>query len=457
MVFEMFNSLPQHPSLTLCLIALLLYGYLRLRRQGRGHTLYAPTEEDIEKMEQIPDLKIFYPARHSERSEESYEILRSARGLPQDDSNQPVDDSEIMVVLLNMGGPKNISEVRGFLKRIFCDELIIQFPFSSLLQPIFANGLVALRGKETERRYGLIGGGSPILQSTMDQTKSVQRELNKRGRKCDVIFSFNYSNPFPDETISQIKSAGKKYILPLSLYPHFSAATTGSNVYYLKKAAARLYPELVFLKSQSYYLADSYIDAFVDRIKETLNESGVSLRGGTFLSDDEAIYSEKIASSRLKNVGTRNDTNNLDDFYLLFSAHGLPLYFLAQGDQYPFEIAQSVAKILDKLGRRHAWVISYQSAVGPMRWLKPSTEAMLKALARRGIKKLIVVPISFVTDHIETLCEIDIEYRALAEGLGIKDFRMSKALESHPGFINALADCVEESLGSIKRKETCQC
>jgi len=352
----------------------------RLRRQSF-------TEEDIAKMEQIPDLKI-YPK-----------------------GQKKIDDAEIMVTLLNMGGPKTISEVRGFLKRIFCDDLIIRFPFSSVLQPIFANGLVALRGKETERRYGLIGGGSPILQSTVDQTNSVRQELNKRGRNLNVIFSFNYSNPLPEETITQIKSAGKKYILPLSLYPHFSAATTGSNVYYLKKAAARLYPELVFLKSQSYYLADSYIDAFVDRIKETLKP-----------------------------------TESLEDFYLLFSTHGLPLYFLAQGDLYPFEIAQTVAKILDRLGRRHAWAISYQSAVGPMRWLKPSTDAMIKALARRGIKKLIVIPISFVTDHIETLCEIDIEYRALAEGLGIKDFRMSKALESHPSFINALADCVEESL-----------
>ena len=174
-----------------------------------------------------------------------------------------------------------------------------------------------------------------------------------------------------------------------------------------------MYPDLTFLTTQSYYLADSYIEAFVNRIRETLT-SGESL----------------------------------DDFYLLFSAHGLPLYFLAQGDSYPFQIAQTVAKILDRVGRKQAWAISYQSAVGPMRWLQPSTEAMIKALARRGIKKLLVVPVSFVTDHIETLCEIDIEYRAFAESLDISDFRMSKALECHPGFITALADCVEESLVS---------
>ena len=354
-----------------------------------------------------------------------------------------------MVVLLNMGGPKTISEVRGFLKRIFCDELIIRFPFSSLLQPVFANGLVALRAKATERRYGLIGGGSPIFKSTMDQTNSVQQELNKRGRNLNVIFSFNYSNPLPDETITQIKSAGKKYILPLSLYPHFSAATTGSNVYYLKKAATPLYPELVFLRAQSYSLADSYIEAFVDRIQETLNESDVSLRGGTLFSDDEAIYSKEIASPKKQ---ARNDTN-LDDFYLLFSAHGLPLYFLAQGDLYPFQISQTVARILNTIGRQQAWSIAYQSAVGPMRWLQPSTEAMIKALARRGIEKLLVIPISFVTDHIETLCEIDIEYRAVAEQAGIRDFRMTRALECHPGFIKALADCVEGSLSEPAGKQ----
>ena len=340
--------------------------------------------EDIEKKEQIPDLKLAH---------------RLSPG---------VDDSQVMVTLLNMGGPKDLSEVRPFLKRLFMDSLIIRFPIS---QSFFANLIVSRRGKEAERRYGLIGGGSPIQQSTVAQTEALQNELNQRGHHLKVNYSFNYSDPLPEATIQAIKNSGKKYILPVSLYPHYSLATSGSTLHYLKQAAQKIYPELVFLQSVSYYLSDFYIDALVDRIQE-------QLRGG----------------------------ESLDDFYLLFSAHGLPLYFLTQGDPYPFEIAQTVAKMVGRLQREEAWAISYQSAVGPMQWLKPSTGATLTALARRGVKKILVVPVSFVTDHIETLCEIDMEYRQMAQQQGVSDFRMSRALECHSGFINALADCVESSL-----------
>ena len=137
-----------------------------------------------------------------------------------------------------------------------------------------------------------------------------------------------------------------------------------------------------------------------------------------------------------------------DDFYLLFSAHGLPVYFLKEGDLYPFQVAQTVAGIILKLSRRRRWQISYQSAVGPLQWLKPSTDDMLRALAEQEEKKIIVIPISFVTDHIETTCEIDIEYRHMAEQWGITDLRMTKALETHPAFIGALADTVEAALSS---------
>ncbi len=348
---------------------------------------------------------------------EDHETMEQISNLRLPDPRPAVCDSEIMVALLNMGGPKTNGEVRGFLKRIFCDELIIRFPFAFILQPLFAKLIVFLRGKATEHRYQLIGGGSPIFNSTLKQTNAVRAELKKRGREAAVTFSFNYSEPYPEDTIAEIKKAGKKYILPISLYPHYSKATTGSNLHHLKKAASRIYPEVNFLEPKSYYLHDAYISAFLDRIQESTNGE------------------------------------SLEDFYLLFSAHGLPLYFLAEGDPYPFEIVQSVTKILDRLNRKDNWTLSYQSAVGPMQWLKPSMEEMLKALARRGVKKIIIVPISFVTDHIETLCEIDIEYRALAEKAGILDFRMTRALECHPGFITAVVDCIEASLADSLKNE----
>jgi len=334
-----------------------------------------------------------------------------------------IKDEDISVVLLNMGGPKTIADVEPFLRRLFMDPLIIRFPLSGLLQAFFADLLIRFRLKAVQRRYNLIGGGSPILQSSMNQVRALNQELKKRGRSFSVDLCFNYSFPLPEDYLKEIKSKNKRYVLPLSLYTHYSDSTTGSNMYYLQKQAQKDYAQVQFLKCLPYYLHDGFIQAFVDRIQETLKPG-----------------------------------ENLEDFYLLFSAHGTPVYFQIKGDIYSCQVSQSIAQILAKLNRVHEWAISYQSAVGPLEWLKPSTDDTLEALAREGIKKIIVIPISFVNDHIETLCEIDIEYREVAHKLGFTDFRMSKAIESHPKFIEALADCVENSLLKQERqKETVLC
>ncbi len=322
-----------------------------------------------------------------------------------------INDSAVTVVLLNMGSPRTLADVRDFQRRLFSDSMLIRFPLSFIFQRAFARMLVAARGKAAERRYRLIGGASPIFESTQNQAEALKEELKRRGRDMDVTCSFNYSPPFPEEVIRRIQERGKKTIFFLSLYPHYSKATTGSSIYHFRKAARDIYPEAGFAQTRGYYLHDGYIEAIVERIREQIKP-----------------------------------TESLDDFYLIFSAHSLPLYFLTEGDPYPFQIAQTVAKIVARLERNRDWVISYQSAVGPLQWLKPSTEDMIEALIRRGFKKLLVVPVSFVTDHIETLCEVDIEYRRLAEKWGVEDFRMSRALECHPAFIRALADTVEASL-----------
>ncbi len=341
-----------------------------------------------ERLEQIPDLNL---PRNRELT---------------------VQDSEVAVVLMNMGGPENQKEVKPFLKRLFSDSMIIRVPFSKILQPLFSWLIVTLRWKKTQERYRLIGGGSPILKSSWAQVKALNEELNKRKRPIFVTLGFNYTPPLPEETIATVKKSRKKYILPVSLYAHYSPNTTGSNIHSLKQAAQKIYPDVKFLESDLYFLHDGFVEGFVQRIKEQIKPG-----------------------------------ESLDDFYLLFSAHGLPLYTLNEGDPYPFQVAQSVAKVLDRLGRKHRWTLAYQSAVGPFQWLRPYTEDVIKVLSERGEKRLLVVPIAFVTDHIETTCEIDIEYRKVATDTGIKDFRMSKALECHPGFISALADCVESSLG----------
>ncbi len=320
-----------------------------------------------------------------------------------------IRDEEILVAAMNMGGPKDIASVEPFLRRLFNDPLIIRFPFA---QSLFADWLIRKRLKDVEHRYGLIGGGSPILKSSLQQVDALAHEFKKRGRNLDVQLSFNYSDPLPEEVIGIAKEKGKKYILPLSLYPHFSNSTTASNIFYLKETAQKNYPELQFLSCLPYHLYDGYIQAFADRIHAAVGPG-----------------------------------EYLDDFFLLFSAHGTPQYFINEGDPYAFLVSQSVSRITQKLNRHHQWTVSYQSEVGPLKWLRPSTLETLEALGKEGIRRIIVVPISFVTDHIETLCEIDMEYREDAEKkFGFTDYRMSKAIESHPAFISALADCVEASL-----------
>ncbi|VAX37875.1 Ferrochelatase, protoheme ferro-lyase, partial [hydrothermal vent metagenome] len=284
----------------------------------------------------------------------SKEKMDSLNQIPNLSKRSKVNSSEVMVVLLNMGGPKTSVDIPDFQKRLFSDRQLIRFPMGFLFQGLFAQLLVKLRGKAAAKRYQLIGGGSPIFESTGNQTEALREELKRRNCGADVTFSFNYSEPLPEKTIEIAKQAGKKYIFPLSLYPHYSKATTGSNIHYLKKAAQKTYPEIQFLKTPSYHLHDGYIQAFVDRIYEQI----------------------------------KND-ESLDDFYIIFSAHSLPLYFLKEGDIYPFQISQTVAKMVGQLNRKNNWIISYQSAVGPLEWIKPATEAVIKALAREGFKKIL--------------------------------------------------------------------
>jgi len=342
--------------------------------------------------------------RRSPEEEERFQHVY----VPDMNGPEGINDAEAAVVLLNMGGPRHQDEIRDYQLRLFSDPLLIRFPFSFMFQKIFAWLLTYGRSKKVLRRYQSIGGGSPIYESTFHQTKALADALKKRGREMEVLFCFNYSRPLPKDVVEDLMKKKKKVILPLSLYPHYSQATTGSSVYYLKKAARKFSAGLRFCSTPEYYLHEGYIRALCDRIGEQIN-SGESLK----------------------------------DFYLVFSAHSLPHYFIAEGDPYPFQVSQTVAAILSRLHRTTRWSLAYQSAVGPLPWLKPSVPELMKALVRRGVEKVLIVPVSFVSDHLETLCDIDREFRRMAEKLGIQDFRMTKAVECHPAFIQALADAVE--------------
>lgn len=316
----------------------------------------------------------------------------------------------IGVILLNLGGPDSLNAVKPFLQNLFSDRDIIRLGPSFLQKPI-ASLIIKMKLKNTLTAYSLIGGKSPLLDITSAQAKALEDLLNSRSKiqdsKFRIYIGMRYWHPFTEESLQQMYKEGIKKIMALSLYPHYSIATTGSSVKDFKAAASR-YPFEYFCVT-SWCDNAIYIDALVEKIQLGLN------------------------SFEKKPV-------------VLFSAHSLPQKFVDAGDPYVREIKTTIDEIIKKIDIE--WHLSYQSKTGPVKWLEPTTEHMLRELAGRGIKDLLVVPISFVSDHIETLYEIDMIYKDMAKNLGINLQRV-ESLNTSPKFIEALTDIVIKNMKNI--------
>ncbi|MCC6346296.1 MAG: ferrochelatase [Nitrospirales bacterium] len=314
------------------------------------------------------------------------------------------------VILLNLGGPDSLDAVRPFLCNLFSDRDIIRLG-PPLLQKPLASLIVRMRLQKVRAAYARIGGRSPLPAITFAQAKALEDMLNKRvpagtntattGALAPfrVYTGMRYWHPLIEDTVAQMYREGIGRVLALSLYPHYSVATTGSSVKSFRKAASR-YPSEYRCVSSSWFDHPGYIAAVVESIRQ-----GISL------------FSEKPT--------------------LLFSAHSLPQKFIDAGDPYDKEIRGTIVEVMKKIGGE--WHLSYQSKTGPVKWLEPTTEHMLHTLARKGVRSLLIVPISFVSDHIETLYEIDILYRNLARDLDMR-LERTESLNTSPLFIEALAD-----------------
>ena len=326
------------------------------------------------------------------------------------------------VLLLNLGGPDSISAVKPFLFNLFSDREIIRLGPSFMQKPL-AYLISSLRGRKTEGAYRLIGGKSPILDITNAQAKALEEELNseliksphppfaKGGRGgIKVFIGMRYWHPLIEDTLEQMKRAGIDRILALSLYPQYSVATTGSSLSKLKEIVSK-YPMEIF-SIKSWHDHPLYVDALVEKIKNGINAFNSSLI--THHSSPEQVH-------------------------ILFSAHSLPVKFINEGDPYVDHVKATISEITKKIDIR--WDLSYQSKSGPVQWLEPSTDKMIQELAQREIRNVLVVPISFVSDHIETLYEIDILYKNMAAAKGIRLERV-ESLNTSPLFISALKDIV---------------
>ena len=314
----------------------------------------------------------------------------------------------ISIILFQLGGPDSQAAVEPFLYRLFCDPDIINFPGAFLARKPLAKLISTTRSKIVRQHYAEIGGGSPIRRLTEQQAQALQAELRPY-ISARTIVAMRYWHPDTQEAIATLESTPFDELVLLPLYPHYSFATTGSSL----KEWNRLYKAQVPVHVvDHFYDHPDYIAAIVERVNGVLQE-----------------------------------LPNPDEVHLLFSAHGLPMALVEKGDPYPKQIQETV-QLVRELG---AWpnphALCFQSRVGPQKWLQPSLPDTIEKLARSGIKRVLVIPVSFLTEHIETLHEINIEAREQAESLGISQFLMMPALNDSPLLIRALADLVLRSVG----------
>lgn len=331
----------------------------------------------------------------------------------------------IGVLLLNLGGPDELKDVGSFLFNLFSDPEIIRLPFSWLQKPL-AWVIASRRRKTSEANYQQIGGGSPIRQITETQAEALKSQLRKKGWEANVYIGMRYWHPFTEEAIASIKRDKVEKVVILPLYPQFSISTSGSSFRLLEKLWKED-PELQQIEYTvipSWYQEPSYLQAMSQLIAQELSQFP-----------------------------------NPNEITIFFSAHGVPVSYVEEaGDPYQKEIEECTKLIMRTLNRPNPHTLAYQSRVGPVEWLKPYTEDKIPELGAQGIKDLVVVPISFVSEHIETLQEIDIEYRELAEESGIHNFRRIPALNTHPLFIDSLTNLVTNALNSpnVKLSEVTQ-
>jgi protoporphyrin/coproporphyrin ferrochelatase len=316
------------------------------------------------------------------------------------------------IVAFQLGGPDSLEAVEPFLFNLFCDPDIIPLgPLGIVLRKPLARRIARKRAPHASKHYAEIGGQSPIRLLTERQAHKLEATLAP-AMDAQVFVAMRYWHPLTDYAVAQVKAAKLDELVLLPLYPHYSYATTLSSL----KEWRRLYhpgpnaPQEHLI--EHFYDHPLYIEAVVDRIE--------------------------LALSHFEH--TR-------DVHFVFSAHGLPLKLIAKGDPYQKQIEATVKLILECGRWSNAHTLCYQSRVGRMKWLEPSLTETIENLAHRGEKNLLVVPLSFVTEHIETLHEINIEAREEAEKLGVKQFEMMPAVGDSPRFIGALADLVMRAVG----------
>lgn len=312
------------------------------------------------------------------------------------------------IVLFQLGGPDTLEAIEPFLYNLFCDPDIIDFPFARVGRRALAKLISTTRSHKVRHHYAAIGGGSPIRPNTERQARALERELRIQGIDAHCFIAMRYWHPFTGEAIEQLRAAGCDELVLLPLYPQYSSTTTGSSL----NEWSRLFHDSVPVHVvEKFYAYPAYLAALAERVSEALS---------------------RFSSPAKPEI--------------VFSAHSVPLSVIEAGDPYQRQIEDTVRLLMRQGGWNNSHRLCYQSKVGASRWLQPSLHQTLRALAGQGVREVCVVPIAFVSDHVETLGEIDHEAREQAGQLGFTQFEMSAGLNDSPKFIEALAELVQEAL-----------
>lgn len=313
------------------------------------------------------------------------------------------------IVLFQLGGPDSLEAIEPFLYNLFCDPDIIDFPFARIGRKPLAKLISATRARKVEHHYTTIGGCSPIRRFTERQAHALQAELADMGLDARCFVAMRYWHPFTSEAIAQLRQAECHEVVLLPLYPQHSSTTTGSS---LNEWARLFCDDVPQHRVQAFYRHPLYLDAVIERVEEAL-----------------ARFPQPQRAE------------------IVFSAHSVPWSVIEKGDPYQRHIEETVELLMQRSGWPNRHRLCYQSKVGASKWLQPSLHQTLRQLQAERVREVCVVPVAFVSDHVETLGEIDHEARKQARQLGITQFGMSAGLNDSPKFIQALAQIVLEAIG----------
>ena len=325
------------------------------------------------------------------------------------------NSEKIAVVLLNLGAPESLDDIKPFLNNLFNDPDIIDLPMGKILRPLLAWNITRKRLPESTQIYEAIGGGSPLRKLSQKQAEALESNLSENG-DFKVYIAMRYWHPHTKIAVEELIAEGIKKVILLPLYPQYSITSTGSSLHEFERVIKKRNDfEIDFKLINNYHDNPLYIKALTEKVREGINKfNGVSE----------------------------------NDLHILFSAHGVPVSVIEKGDPYEKQVRATVGLVVSELENKYNHSISFQSRVTKVEWLGPATDKIIPELGNKGVKNLLVIPVAFVNDHSETLFELGIFNRDLAMKAGIEQYEVMPALNDSPKFINALKELVLQRINS---------